>query len=145
MAQQTQRGRIALTGGTVAVGAQLLAAQSGSAHTGPHGDEAAQSDRPVTDEHHDLASESPPAEVSSNFDKADSNRTRTPMRSAKVKDSGGDETPGQKVTVTQASPATAATKASLPDGFSIGLGESLFGLVIAGPFLLASLKKQLQS
>ncbi|WP_163663861.1 hypothetical protein [Adonisia turfae] len=39
--------------------------------------------------------------------------------------------------------APSVSQAKLLDGFSIGLGEALLGLILVGPFLLMSLKKRL--
>ncbi|MEO1209740.1 MAG: hypothetical protein AAFX78_09375 [Cyanobacteria bacterium J06638_20] len=54
-----------------------------------------------------------------------------------------DEMPIQENPVTQES--LAATRASITEGFSLGFEESLLVLIVAGPLLLWSLKKQLQS
>ena len=47
---------------------------------------------------------------------------------------------------TQAIPTVqpTASEAGLLHGFSIGLGESLFALIVAGPFLLITFKKRSQ-
>ena len=57
------------------------------------------------------------------------------------------QNPTEGVTVLEAVPASPGSSphtvstAKLADGFSLGLGEALFGLMIAAPFLLLSLKK----
>lgn len=57
------------------------------------------------------------------------------------------QNPTEGVTVIEAVPASpgsppyTVSTAKLADGFSLGLGESIFGLMIAAPFLLLSLKK----
>lgn len=57
-----------------------------------------------------------------------------------------DDVPAQDaVTEAQVVPENSTTRATISEGFSIGFGESMLGLIIAGPFLLASLKKQFQS
>ena len=38
--------------------------------------------------------------------------------------------------------AASSSEAGLLDGFSVGLGESLLALIIAGPFLLISMKRR---
>lgn len=54
------------------------------------------------------------------------------------------ESPVETTSETPTAPATVA-QARVTEGFSMGLGESLLGLIIAGPFLLLTLKRRLQS
>lgn len=60
-------------------------------------------------------------------------------------DTADDASTQDAVTETQVVPENSPTRANVSEGFSIGFGESMLGLIIAGPFLLASLKKQFQS
>lgn len=127
MAQNNNRSwKIAGIGAT-AQGTQLLLTRKALAHVGSHGDEAEQTATPAAGEHHMPSSEAA-ADASSDM----------PMEA-------GSEAPKQEVPVTQASPSEPVSRASVSEGFSIGLGESLLGVIIAGPFLIASLKKRLRS
>jgi len=57
-----------------------------------------------------------------------------------------DEVPLQTESVTQESDlASVATPGLLGDSLPIGLGEPLFGLILAGPFLLVFLKKRFRA
>ncbi|MBE9067943.1 hypothetical protein IQ260_14915 [Leptolyngbya cf. ectocarpi LEGE 11479] len=53
------------------------------------------------------------------------------------------EKPSELTTETVAAPTaqTPTSQGQLSDEFSIGLGESLLGLILVGPFLLMSLKR----
>ncbi|MEM6251575.1 MAG: hypothetical protein AAF821_01520 [Cyanobacteria bacterium P01_D01_bin.156] len=47
----------------------------------------------------------------------------------------------ESVPASPGSPLHTVSTAKLADGFSLGFGESIFGLMIAAPFLLLSLKR----
>ncbi|MEM9905291.1 MAG: hypothetical protein AAF921_09745 [Cyanobacteria bacterium P01_D01_bin.44] len=143
MAHWTPQYRIALMGGMLSYGAQLLIRQDAEAHTNhDHTKRDDQADPAAAGEQPTSASDASAIEepaVSPN--KADSDA----LPSSDVQMEAPAETAIQEVPATQASPSTAASQALFLDGFSIGLGESLLGLMIAGPLLLRSLRKWLQS
>lgn len=56
-------------------------------------------------------------------------------------ESQANQTTSEKVPTTAEITAPGVSTAKLADGFSLGLGEAIFGLMIAAPFLLLSLKK----
>jgi len=122
----------------VASGTQLVIAANAVAHEGhPHRKEA-EAAAPTLDEqtvpNAEAASDAPAAPQT---ESVNAPATDMPMETHK---SPIDETPSETLTA----PAAVA-QARITEGFSIGLGESLLGLIIAGPFLLLTLKKQLQS
>lgn len=126
-------------GSVVASGIPLVVTAEALAHGGSHGEDAAATDAATVGEHHTpdpeaVASEEVP-------ESPDAEGAVTPAADSSI---AADETPIEELAVTQESPV-AASQANVAEGFSIGLGESLLGLIIAGPFLLLTLKKQLQS
>lgn len=130
--------RTVLGSSAMATGVLLVITEKALAHEGhPHRGEA-ESASPLSDEKSRPDSETavhePPASV--HIETGDMPTSDMPMEA--------NETPIEGKTETQ-SPPTAVSQASVTEGFSIGLGESIFGLIIAGPFLLLSLKRQLQS
>lgn len=133
----------ALGSSALATGVQLVVSADTLAHGGSHGGES----EPATTaagEHH-----TPPAETAATG--GPSVASESPEADAMVMPSdempmdATDDTSIQEIPVAQESLPASVSRASVPGGFSIGLGESLLGLIIAGPFLLISLKKQLQS
>lgn len=142
MAHWTPQYRITLMGGMLSYGTQLLIGQDAKAHTNhDHTKKAEQTAPAAASEQPPSASESAIEEPAVGHDKTDANAV--PSSDMQM------EVPGeitiQEVPVTQASPSTAASQAAFLDGFSIGLGESLLGLMITGPLLLRTLRKWLQS
>lgn len=140
MTHRTPQYRIALMSGILSYGTQLLIGQDAKAHTNhDHTKKAEQTAPAAASEQPPSVSESAIEEPAVNHDKADSDAvpsSNMPM-----------ETPGeiviQEVPATQTSPSSAASQAAFLGGFSVGLGEAMLGLVIAGPLLLRSLRKWL--
>lgn len=126
-------------GSTVATGMPLVVTAEALAHGGSHGEAAEATDAATAGEHH---TPDPEAAASEAMPKSpDAEGAVTPAADSSI---ASDETPIEESAVAQESPV-AVSQANIAEGFSIGLGESLLGLIIAGPFLLMTLKKQLQS
>ncbi|NER80188.1 MAG: hypothetical protein F6K42_11520 [Leptolyngbya sp. SIO1D8] len=122
----------------VAIGTQLAASTNALAHEGhPHRNEAESTSPSSTDEQSipdaETAIESP---GSTHDETVEMPSTEMPMEER--------QTPIEATSESPSSPA-AVSQANVTEGFSIGLGESLLGLIIAGPFLLLTLKKRLQA
>ncbi|MEM8809938.1 MAG: hypothetical protein AAGF01_28300 [Cyanobacteria bacterium P01_G01_bin.38] len=124
--------RMVPMGGLFAYGTQLLIAQNAVAHTNHDHTKDVESSGDVES--------SVPAAAS---DKVEIEHT-TPS-SAEVQKHVSEGAAIQEVPVTEMSLPTPVSRVRLSDGVSIGLGEVLLGLIIAGPFLLISLRKRLQS
>lgn len=134
MTRWTRNDWTVLGGGVVATGALLVLTANAVAHEGhPHGEEA-EAAAPTTDEQTAPSSEAAASDPSAAT--VQTPATDRPMETHKSPDEATSETVTAPVAVSQA---------RITEGFSIGLGESLLGLIIAGPFLLLTLKKQLQS
>ncbi len=133
-----KRGNWKVMGGsTVATGMPLVVTAEALAHSGSHGEDAETS--AAADEHH-----TPEPEAATSEEMPESPDAEGAITPAADMPMAADETPIEESAVAQESPV-AVFQANVTEGFSIGLGESLLGLIIAGPFLLMSLKKQLQS
>lgn len=133
MTRWTRNDWTVLGSSTVVTGALLVSRANAVAHEGhPHGEES-ETAAPTTDEQI-----VPSAEAASDPSAATVHTPATdrPMETHKSPDEATPETVTTPATVSQA---------RIVEGFSIGLGESLLGLIVAGPFLLLTLKKQLQS
>lgn len=135
----TPHNRLALIG-TLAASTQLLIAREALAHAA-HG-EAKQSKETETTaekEHQTPSTKSAGIkQASPSLDKSDAEANVMPSSQSSANETAIQETPASQET-------SSVSRAELFDGFSIGLGESLLGLVIVGPFLLFSLRKRLQS
>ncbi|MGB3616298.1 MAG: hypothetical protein WBA10_21075 [Elainellaceae cyanobacterium] len=116
----------------LAFGAQLIASSEAVAHGGSHGEVAEPEANADAEEHH-----VPPPDAATRELPNQANRNEMIMPSS---DLSVEADPS-----TQAASVASISKASLSEGFSLGIGESLLGLLIAGPFLLMSLKKRFQS
>jgi hypothetical protein len=126
-------------GSTVATELPLVVTAEALAHSGDDGEDAQATAAVAADEHHTPA---PEAAVSAEMPESpDAEGAVIPAAAMPME---ADETPIEASSVAQESPI-AVSQANLAEGFSMGLGESLPGLIIAGPFLLLTLKKQLQS
>jgi len=125
---------MALSSSSIAAGVQLVAATDAFAHGGSHGEEAEAETPATTGEHH-----TPSSEAASGGSPAPSKPDMMVMPATKNPSSDTDET------LAQESPSAPISQASISEGFSLRVGESLLGFLIAGPFLLISLKKQLKS
>lgn len=137
MTRWTRNDWTVLGSSTVVTGALLVLTANAVAHEGhPHGEEA-EAAAPTTNEqtapNEDAASD--PAAVT----QTESVNTSAPDRPMETHPS-----PDEATSETVTTPAD-VSQARITEGFSLGLGESLLGLIIAGPFLLLSLKKQLQA
>lgn len=126
-------------GNAVAAGMQGVVTAAASAHGGSHGKETKATAATTADEHHTPAPETAASES------PESSNTEGMVMPAADMPMPADETPIEETPAAQESPAASVSQANAAEGFSMGLGESLLGLIIAGPFLLLSLKKQLQS
>ena len=118
------------SGISLASGVQLVAGSNALAHGGSHGEDAS-STAPSAEEHHTSPTE---AAASDSPDQASTDAVVT-----------DNEVSIQETPETQATASAPVSRASVSEGFSLGIGESLLGLLIAGPFLLISLKKRIQS
>lgn len=134
MSCSNKRDWITLGSGSLAFGVQLIAASDAFAHDGHHGDDAQPTTTPSSDQHQPQTSETTTRQLS---DK--------PTTDEKVMPSSGVTKMTDEVPVTQASTAESTSKASVSGGFSLGVGESLLGLLIIGPVLMISLKNRYQS
>lgn len=126
-------------GSTVATGLPLFVIAEALAHGGSHEAEAEASPPATAGEHH-----TPEPKTAASEELPESPDAEGAVVPAADMPMAADETPIEESAVAQESPA-AVSQASVAEGFSVGFGESLFGLIIAGPFLLLSLKKQLNS
>lgn len=121
--------------GTIVAIAPLMTAQRASAHANHHGVD--HTDSEATGEQSDLSSEPAPTEETPlAADKADSEANTTPPEQSS--DAAIQEVPAAQT-------ATATAEAGLFGGFSIGIGETLLALIIAGPFILISMKRKIHS
>ena len=116
-------------GGSLASGVPLVTGPDALAHGGSHEAEAP-SAATSAEEHH-----TPSADAAA----SDS------LEQASTDTAVNDEVSIEETPVTQAAASAPISKASASEGFSLGLEESVLGLLIAGPFLLISLKKRFQS
>jgi len=133
MTRWTRNDWTVLGSSAVATGALLVSRANAVAHEGhPHREEAAAA-APTTDEQ-----TVPSAEAASD---PSATTVHTPATDRPMET---HKSPDEATSETVTAPA-AVSQARITEGFSLGLGESLLGLIIAGPFLLLSLKKQLQS
>jgi hypothetical protein len=133
MTHWTRNDWTVLGSSAVATGALLVSRANAVAHEGhPHGEEA-ETAAPTTDEQ-----TAPSAEAASAPSAATVHTPATdrPMQT--------HNSPDEATSETMTTPAV-VSQARITEGFSIGLGESLLGLIIAGPFLLLTLKKRLQA
>lgn len=121
MAYWDNRLWMTLAGSSLASGVQLVASSDALAHGGSHENDT-QSAPPSED-----AAEQLPAQADMDTEVTNS------------------EASIQGVPATQATTSATTSRASVSEGFSLGIGESLLGLLIVGPFLLVSLKKRFQS
>lgn len=122
----------AFGGSAVATALPLLATDSAYAHKGSHAEEP----ESASPSEADAASSSPETTTDASPEPSDGEMVM-PASEEPLKT---DETPIQAE-----SPTKAVSQANVAEGFPIGWGESLLGLIVAGPFLLLSLRKQLQS
>lgn len=125
---------MALSSSSIAAGVQLVAAADALAHGGSHGKEAEVEAPAATGEQH-----TPSSEAASSTSPAPSETDTIVMPTTESPSDISDKT------LTQESSSAPISQASISEGFSLGVGESLLGFLIAGPFLLISLKKQLKS
>jgi len=130
------------------LGARLLITRRALAHEAHYETESAEPTEDQADGEQSAPQSEPAAaeEVTPALDKTDSNTNAEPSGDVINKiseDSAEDGTTIQETSATQLSNSTA--EASFLEGFSIGLGESLLALIIAGPFVLLSLKRRFHS
>ena len=146
MIDRTKQHRLLLTSSALAAGTQLLVTHSALAHAGhAHMEEATQVEPSTPENQRELSSESAATEeIASPSDKVNSDPTMMPPLEMHMNST--DRAPVQETQATQeATSSSLASVARLSDGFFIGLGETLLGIIIAGPFLLMFLKKQLHA
>ena len=125
--------------GTIVAISPLMTARRVSAHENHYGvDHTEQTDSEAAGEQSDLSSESAVTEGTPlTADEAGSEANiASPEQS-------NDTAAIQEVPAAQTAASTA--EAGLFNGFSIGLGETLLALIIAGPFLLISTKRKMRS
>jgi hypothetical protein len=137
MSRWTHNDWTVLSSSAVAIGTQLVVTANAVAHEGhPHRQDA-EAASPPTDEQPttDAEAASEPS-ATTHTESVNTPATEMPMETP--------ESPIEATSETPTAPA-AVSQARITEGFSIGFGESLLGLIIAGPFLLLTLKKQLQS
>ncbi|WP_346293190.1 hypothetical protein [Sphaerothrix gracilis] len=126
-------------GSAIATKAPLTLTAAALAHGGSHGEDAEATSPVTASEHHTPTPETAASKEmpeSSNAEGGVMPTTDIPMKA--------DETTIEVSPATQGSPV-AVSRANVTEEFSVGLGEALLGFIIAGPFLLLSLKKKLQS
>lgn len=137
MTRWTRNDWTVLGSSTVVTGALLVLRANAVAHEGhPHREEAAAA-APTTDEQ--TASNEDAASVPAAATQTESVNTSAPDKTMETHPS-----PDEAMSETVTAPA-AVSQARITEGFSLGLGESLLGLIIAGPFLLLTLKKRLKA
>lgn len=135
MARWQNRYWIAFGSSSLASGVQLLLNTNAFAHGGSHGEDTEPASSSASGEQHHI----PPSEaVEAGSEQSEPEAMVMPMDTT-------DDTSIQEVQGAQESLSASISNASVSEGLSIGLGESLLGFIIAGPFLLISLKKKLQS
>lgn len=140
MVRWNNYGWTALGGSALLSGAQLAVTPRALAHAGHHG-KAAEPETPGATGKHPMPSSV--ADPSQSPPQPDPDAMATPAGEMPMNMT--DEPPMQATPVVQESLSPLASQSGLSEGFSLGWGESLLGLLIAGPFLLLSVKKQLQS
>lgn len=121
-------------------GTQWIGAGEVLAHGGSHGREAEHDAK----ESHAQTSETMSVESTPSSPETPDTGS-APQSSVNPQSDSENDVSIEEVPAMQKAPTASVARASTSDSFSIGLGESLLGLIIAGPFLLTSLKKQLQS
>lgn len=126
--------------GTIVAIRPLMTARGASAHENHYGeDHTKQTDSEATGEHSDSSSEaSATEETPSAADEAGSKANTTPPEQSSNAAAAIQEVPAAQT-------AASTSEAGLFGGFSIGIGETLFALIIAGPFLLISMKRKKHS
>lgn len=135
---------IALGSSSIASGMHLVVNADALAHGGSHGQEGEPATASAAGKHHAPRAETTATGASSTALEPLEADTMA-MPSAEVPMDATDDASMQELPAAQESLPASVSNASVSGGFSIGLGESLLGLIIAGPLLLISLKKQLQS
>ena len=126
--------------GTIVAISPLMTARRVSAHENHYGvDHTEQTDSEATGEHSDSSSESA---VTDGGTPSTADETGSEANIASPEQSNNTAAI-QEVPAAQTAASTA--EAGLFNGFSIGLGETLFALIIAGPFLLISTKRKMRS
>ena len=120
--------RLAAMSVAIVTAVQLLAVHEVHAHKDHH--KPAESETPTQ-----VSEESSPKALSE-----ETKSSREPLPFPQVVDTDTVTTTAEEIPTVQPT----VSKAVMLHGFSIGLGESLFALIVAGPFLLITFKKRSQ-
>ncbi|GEM_PF-7107703 len=130
---------IVLGGVALVQGVQWVIADRVFAHDGPHGNVDEQATDDDSSSSHAQTSETTQATESAEQDPATMPSTSSQLGHENI------AAPIEEIPVSPNAPIASNPKNNTSNILSIGLGESIFGLMIVAPFLLVSLKKQLQS
>lgn len=137
MTHWTKQHRKFLLWGGTAIATHLLWIENAIGHAGHHDSQSIEPAEP--------SSEGDSAESSSEHTDGMTHSDGTVMPSADMPMStDADASSVEEVPVTLEKPSSSLLQANV-GAIGIGLGESLFALIVVGPFLLLYLKKQLQS